>query len=170
MWIRYVAPLPRREHSIDLKPDWSSLYAYGCRAYPLDRDREAGRRKRDFKTNPRGHIGYLVGYVASNIYRIWIPRLGKVITTRNVLFNENIYFDPRTESSTEQPVITLNDWVLQQDVDNEVDYIAEEDGLIPTTSRLNSGVETSESSELQCSQSIHQEISQQDKEPQHAPD
>ena len=58
-----------------------------------------------------------------------------------MLFNKNIYFDPRTKSSTKQPVITLNNWVLQQDVDNKVDYIAKEDRLIPITSRLNSGVE-----------------------------
>jgi hypothetical protein len=33
-------------------------------------DREKEHHKRLFKTTPRAHIGYLVGYVTSNIYRI----------------------------------------------------------------------------------------------------
>ncbi|KAF1922254.1 uncharacterized protein M421DRAFT_413425 [Didymella exigua CBS 183.55] len=52
----------------DLRPDWSGIYAYSCRAYPLNRERAAGRNRRGFKVTPRGHIGYLVGYKASNIY------------------------------------------------------------------------------------------------------
>lgn len=82
-----------RKMNVDLRPNWSGIYAYGCRAYPLDRDRTAGRDKRGFKVNPRAHIGYLVGYVASNIYRIWVPTLDQVITTRNVTFDEHRFFE-----------------------------------------------------------------------------
>lgn len=64
-----------RNASEELRPDWSGIYAYGCRAYPLNRDRAAGLHRRGFKVSPRGHIGYLVGYRASNIYRIWVPVL-----------------------------------------------------------------------------------------------
>jgi hypothetical protein len=42
-------------------------------------------------------IGYLVGYRSSNIYRIWIPSLAKVISTRDVTFDEQIVFDGKTE-------------------------------------------------------------------------
>ena len=65
--------------SMDLRSEWNGIYAYGCRAYPMMKDKEAGRNKRAFKVNPRGHVGYLVGYVASNIYRIWIPTFDRVI-------------------------------------------------------------------------------------------
>jgi hypothetical protein len=34
----------------------------------------------------------LVGYIASNIYKIWVPILDKVIITCNVIFNENILY------------------------------------------------------------------------------
>ena len=65
---------------------------YGARAYLIIKDREARRNKRAYKVIPRGHLGYLVGYVASNIYRIWVPVLDRVIVTRNVIFDENILY------------------------------------------------------------------------------
>lgn len=74
----------------DLRPNWSGIYRYGCRAYPLDKEREAGTNRKWYKTHPRAHIGYLVGYIpGSKIYRIWIPMLAKVIVSRNVEFDEN---------------------------------------------------------------------------------
>ncbi|KAK3899727.1 hypothetical protein C8A05DRAFT_36653, partial [Staphylotrichum tortipilum] len=72
----------------DLRPDWSGVFAYGCRAYMLDKEREREENVREYKVQPRGKLGYLVGYKASNIYRIWIPELSRVITTRNVTFDE----------------------------------------------------------------------------------
>jgi hypothetical protein len=77
----------------DLRLDWSGIYAYGCRAYVLDKEREAGRGRRFFKTNPRAHVGYLAGYRAANICRVWVPELDRVITTRNVAFDEEVFYD-----------------------------------------------------------------------------
>jgi len=93
-----------RGHACDLRPDWSGIYAYGCRAYALEKDREAGRKRNWYKTHPRAHVGYLVGYVASNIYRVWIPELQRVITTRNVAFDEDRYYDP--DNQDQQLVIS----------------------------------------------------------------
>jgi len=45
------------------------------------------------RLNPKAWIGYLVGYTSSNIYRIWVPLLNKVIFTRDVIFNEDDVFD-----------------------------------------------------------------------------
>nr|XP_036576325.1 reverse transcriptase domain protein [Colletotrichum truncatum]KAF6783050.1 reverse transcriptase domain protein [Colletotrichum truncatum] len=86
---QYSASLAR-----DLRPHWGWTYAYGCRAYPLKKDREADRNRRNFKVEPRGHIGYLVGYVmdAHNLYRVWIPSLDQVIITRNVTFDETKFY------------------------------------------------------------------------------
>jgi hypothetical protein len=49
------------------------------------------------RLDPKAWIGYLVGYRSSNIYRIWIPLLAKVISTRDVTFDEQIVFDSKTE-------------------------------------------------------------------------
>jgi hypothetical protein len=90
--------------SDDLRPDLWNLYAYGCRAYPLITEYKAGKRKIHFKLNARAHIGYLVGYRASTIYRIWVPALEQVITTRDVTFDEGKLFDPKEEEANQIPI------------------------------------------------------------------
>jgi hypothetical protein len=47
------------------KPRFAHMHVYGCRAYPLNHHIP----KKD-KLDPRAHIGYLVGYDSTNIYRI----------------------------------------------------------------------------------------------------
>jgi len=55
----------------------------------------AAKRKEERlqRLDPKAWIGYLVGYTSSNIYRIWVPLLNKVIFTRDVIFNEDEVFD-----------------------------------------------------------------------------
>ncbi|KAL2122403.1 hypothetical protein VTJ04DRAFT_2858 [Mycothermus thermophilus] len=96
-WFRWWAPNISQALSKDLRPSWSGIYAFGCRAYPLDRRRERNEARRDMKVQIRGHLGYLVGYRATNIYRIWVPELKRVITTRNVRFNETEFYTPPTD-------------------------------------------------------------------------
>ncbi|XP_044720032.1 integrase core domain-containing protein [Hirsutella rhossiliensis] len=56
------------------------------------------KRNRLKKLDPRAWIGYLVGYTSSNVYRIWVPSEGKVISTRDVIFDEQQIFDGTLES------------------------------------------------------------------------
>ncbi|KJZ70533.1 hypothetical protein HIM_10077 [Hirsutella minnesotensis 3608] len=74
------------------KPDQGHLRVYGCKAFAMTKDAMAGRKRRQ-KLNPRAWIGYIVGYQSTNIYRIWNPLLGKTISTRDVIFNEDDYFN-----------------------------------------------------------------------------
>jgi hypothetical protein len=117
-YFRWYEPARVRSALADLRPDWSGIYAYGCRAYPLNRERAAGRDRRGFKVTPRGHIGYLVGYRASNIYRIWIPKLNQVITTRNVTFDEELFYKDAGESQA----------IVREDAIKLVHILHEEDG------------------------------------------
>ncbi|CCE34925.1 uncharacterized protein CPUR_08864 [Claviceps purpurea 20.1] len=82
------------------KPDLTHLKAYGCKAFAMTSDAHRGR-KRLQRLDPRAWIGYLVGYSSSNIYRIWIPSLAKVISTRDVVFDEQTIFDGKIEDMTE---------------------------------------------------------------------
>lgn len=41
------------------------------------------------KTSPRAEIGFLVGYVASNVWKIWFPSRGKVEVVRDARFDES---------------------------------------------------------------------------------
>ena len=59
------------------------------------------KRKRLFKLDPRAQIGYLVGYDSTNIYRIWVPHQGKIISIRDVIFDENTQFDGKRENLTD---------------------------------------------------------------------
>jgi hypothetical protein len=108
-YFKWYQPALLRSATADLRPDWTHTYAYGCRAYPLNKDRAAGRHKREFKVNPRGHIGYLVGYRASNIYRIWIPTLDRVITTRNVVFDERTFFVDKSQELPREEAVKVAD-------------------------------------------------------------
>jgi hypothetical protein len=79
------------------KPNLSHLKVYGCKAFALSDDTLRGKMKLQ-RLDPRAWIGYLVGYLSSNIYRIWIPSMGKTISTRDVIFNEDIVFDGKEDS------------------------------------------------------------------------
>lgn len=93
-YIKRCKPAHEANLPVDSRPQWGGVYAYGCRAYPLKKEREANKNRRDFKVTTRGHIGYLVGYVANshNLYRVWIPSLREVIITRNVTFDERTFY------------------------------------------------------------------------------
>lgn len=117
-YFRWYAPHRVHELTADLRPDWGNTYAYGCRAYPLIKDREAERSRRLFKVRPRAHIGYLVGYKASNIYLIWVPVIDQVITTRNVVFDEELFYEPEKEADGLTELERAD--ILLEITDNEV--------------------------------------------------
>ena len=71
------------------KPQFAHLHVYGCRAYPLIQ-----KIPRRAKLDSRAHIGHLVGYDSTNIFRIWIPSRNKVIRTRDVTFKDDLVYDP----------------------------------------------------------------------------
>ena len=69
-----------------VRPNLANLRVYGCRAYVKLSEHDLGS-KRD-KMAPRAVVGYLVGFIASNIWRIWLPEQKKVISARDVKFDE----------------------------------------------------------------------------------
>src|SRR5204863_1388254 len=71
-------------------PSIAHLRVYGARAYPLDH-----KIPKSEKLKPRAHIGYLVGYDSTNIFRIWVPSKQKVISTHDVTFNETLFYDSK---------------------------------------------------------------------------
>ena len=72
------------------KPYVGNLFLFGSKAYVrID-------TKKSEKMAPRAQIGYLVGYEAHNIWRIWVtgPNGSKVIRARDVVFDETKKYDP----------------------------------------------------------------------------
>lgn len=92
------------------QPNLANLYTFGCRAYMRNQD-----LKNTEKVAPRALIGYLVGYKASNIWQIWIPKQKRVEEARDVVYDESRLYDPTEpfledlikESSPETPVELL---------------------------------------------------------------
>ena len=93
------------------RPKLAHLHAYGCRAYALRYD----LNKLD-RLESRVHIGYLVGYESTNIFKIWVPALHRVINARDVTFDDSKRFQQDEDFSdvTEQVVRPLE---LQLDED-----------------------------------------------------
>jgi hypothetical protein len=60
------------------------------------------------KLNPRAHIGYLVGYDSTNIYRVWIPHKGILISMRDVIFDESTFFEGKKEDRPEGLIAELD--------------------------------------------------------------
>src|SRR6266702_4771798 len=74
------------------KPQLVYLKAYGCRAYIITLDAQLKKNKLR-KLDLRAHIGYLIGYNFTNIYKIWILYKDIVIFTRDIIFNKKMFFN-----------------------------------------------------------------------------
>ena len=53
---------------------------------------------------PRAWIGYLVGFIASNIWQIWSPCRQEVVEERVVVFDETHFYDPDLPLLEDTPV------------------------------------------------------------------
>ncbi|ODM16171.1 hypothetical protein SI65_08605 [Aspergillus cristatus] len=53
---------------------------------------------------PRAWIGYLVGFIASNIWQIWSPRHQEVFNEQDVVFDESLFYDPDLPQPQDIPI------------------------------------------------------------------
>lgn len=111
------------EMIMNRRPDISHIRIYGCRAYPLKRDIQRTR-----KLESRAYIGYLVGYESSNIFRIWLPKQMKVIATRDVTFNEDLFYDPNDQNFADSEAIKTVE-ILDIHTDDEADTDEEDEEI-----------------------------------------
>ena len=72
-------------------PNLGHIKIFGCKAYRKIPSTQIPRLE---KMAPRAEIGYLVGYDASNIFKIWILEERLVVYTHDVKFDEDAFFDP----------------------------------------------------------------------------
>ncbi|KAJ5143087.1 uncharacterized protein N7515_001874 [Penicillium bovifimosum] len=122
-------------HWLQLKPDLSNLRVYGCKAFVRTHN-----IPRLAKLAPRAEIGYLVGYEASNIWRIWIPAKKRIIRARDVEFDETKFYKGEEEHSpiklyddSSKLISTLDDYTSSRIIDDiDIPDITEE----PSTEHL----------------------------------
>jgi len=60
------------------------------------------------KLDPQAHIGYLVGYDSTNIYRIWIPHKGIIISIKDIIFDKKTFFDSKQTDITKDLHVELD--------------------------------------------------------------
>ena len=94
------------------KPQLAHLRAYGSRAYAMTEKAQL-KEKRKWKLNPRAYIGYLVGYDSTNIFRVWIPYKGVVISTRDVIFDERTFVDEKFDDLSPQMINEMNNLIAK---------------------------------------------------------
>jgi hypothetical protein len=71
------------------------------------------RPKKLRKLQPRAHIGFLIGYKSTSIYRIWILHKKKVISARDVLFDEDEFYNRKPIQLTAELISKLDKAVEQ---------------------------------------------------------
>ena len=119
----WKSPLDNLRNQLNrpVRDELSHLRVFGCRAYPWIPNVAKGD-----KMHPRAQIGYLVGYESRNIFRIWIPSKWEVIATRDVTFNEDIFFDPEQIEKIDGMKVPINDFFpidigsIQTDTEKEL--------------------------------------------------
>lgn len=93
------------------KPLYSHLDVIGSKVYSLKKNIP----KLD-RLLSRAHIGYLVGWESTNIYKVWVPSLNKVINTRDVLIDSGNLYNPHgidifsLKEISEEEVIKALEW------------------------------------------------------------
>ena len=132
-----------------MEPQLFHLKAYGCKAYAHKHN-----LPKKLKLDERAHIGHLVGYDSTNIFRIWVPSKRKIIRTRDVIFDEDkgksydptepdlyqLVTEPMIETTFEIPQ-HFRDVISSIEADDDdvsiTDWNASENVILPTTETAN---------------------------------
>ena len=83
-----------------IRPNLSRLHVIGSRGFMLNKHLPKGD-----KLEKRTCEGFLIGYDASNIYRVWIPTTNRVIRVRDVRFIDELYKDKPSTPPVEPRII-----------------------------------------------------------------
>ena len=102
-----------------VRPDLSPLHAIGSRGFVLNKHLPRGDKLED-----RTFEGFLLGYDASNIYRIWLPATNRVIRVRDVRFVDELYEKrPTTQHVESQIVETVH--IPEEEYDGDTIIVAQ---------------------------------------------
>ncbi|KAF6527626.1 hypothetical protein HZS61_007964 [Fusarium oxysporum f. sp. conglutinans] len=99
------------------KPNLSNLKIIGSLAYVLIKNKKARPAKAKLQEN--AVMGWLVGFDATNIYKVWVPHLDRVIVSRDVQVDEKVMYDPQLATilpeSGQTLAITINEVDLEEE-------------------------------------------------------
>jgi hypothetical protein len=90
-WDSPLVRLQRLSKEPIIRWELDHLKVFGCKVYVLLKGADASPRSEKMKA--RAFVGYLVGYDSINIFRVWNLEKGDVSDYRDVIFDENAYYD-----------------------------------------------------------------------------
>jgi hypothetical protein len=64
----------------------------------------------------------LIGYIISNIYKIWVPIFNKVIIIYNIIFNKNIFYKKNYKYTKGYSIEIIKD-IVELFLENEIQDI-----------------------------------------------
>ena len=93
---------------------WKSLRhhlrGFGSKVYVLIKSKkDLQYRQKHRKLDAKAHIGFLVGYKSTNIYRIWVPHKKRVVSVRDVIFNEDEVWDGMPLQRTDDKIKEMDE-------------------------------------------------------------
>ena len=101
--MKQAAPDGVRDQRVNL----SNIRLYGCLTYSRIMNM---RRIQSDKMAPRAEIGFLVGYVSKNLYKIWFPNKnqgqGRVEIVRDAVFDETRRYSKDKPSQKQEEALT----------------------------------------------------------------
>jgi hypothetical protein len=100
-------------------PDLSRLHAIGSRGFVLNKHLPRGDKLED-----RTFEGFLLGYDASNIYRVWLPATIRVIRVRDVRFVDELYKD-KPSTLPARPHIVETAHIPEEEYDGDTIVVAQ---------------------------------------------
>ncbi|EMT69241.1 hypothetical protein FOC4_g10000290 [Fusarium odoratissimum] len=99
------------------KPNLSHLKIIGSLAYVLIKNKKA--RPARAKLQENALTGWLVGFDATNIHKVWIPHLDRVIVSRDVQIDEKVMYNPQLATTPPESGQALAIMVNEVDLDEE---------------------------------------------------
>jgi len=105
------------------QPSVAYLATIGCKAYVLNK-----KLRTADKLESRTFTGYLLGYDSTNIFRIWLPKKGRVIRVRDVIFKRESLFSDEAIAEREavsQEEIEILNIPQPRDLDVELSQLLE---------------------------------------------
>ncbi|PCD21995.1 hypothetical protein AU210_015798 [Fusarium oxysporum f. sp. radicis-cucumerinum] len=99
------------------KPNLSNLKIIGSLAYVLIKKKKARPAKAKLQENAL--MGWLVGLDATNIYKVWVPHLDRVIVSRDVQVDEKVMYDPQLATTLPESGQTLAITINEVDLEEE---------------------------------------------------
>ena len=93
------------------------MRAYSYKAYVLIKSKsDAQYRHKRQKLDAKAHISFLVGYELTNIYRVWIPIKKKVVSVRDVIFDEDTIWDGKPIPYTSDNIKELDNAIVRIEI------------------------------------------------------